>query len=108
MAPNRTFHQGPRVVARLSSSDHPNSDLRALIHGHPFNHAVQVLLPLPDRAETALDSAGSEALAAFNAVVTAVSASQCYAARVDLAALADEDFIKASSVKLALAFYAGG
>ena len=96
------------MIARLSSSDHPNSDLRAMIQRHPFNHAVQVLLPLPDSAETALDSAGSEALAAFNTVVTAVSASQCYAARVDLTALADEDFIKASSAKLASAFYAGG
>ena len=108
MTPNRTVQQGSRVVVRLSSSDHPNSDLRALIHGHPFNHAVLVLLPLPDSAEAALDSAGFEALAAFNAVVTAVSASQCYAARVDLAALGDEDFIKASSAILALASYAGG
>lgn len=107
MKPERTVCQGCRVVVRLSSFDHPNSDLPALIRGHPFNHTVQVLLPLPEAAETALDSACAEAVTAFDAVATAVSASQYYAAHVASAALVEEDFIKARSSELALAFMQG-
>ena len=104
MKSKRSHCQGSRVVVRMSSFDHPNSDLPALVSGHPFNHAVQVLLPLPDTADTALDSARAEALTAFDAAASAVSASQYYAARVDPAALAEEDFIKASLQRASTGF----
>ncbi len=88
--------RGPSLAVRLSSFNHPNGDLCSFVHGHAFNHAVNVLLPLPDRAEPEADAATAAALAAFAAAAEAVSAVQFCAARVDLWALADADFIKVS------------
>eukprot|EP00898_Chlorokybus_atmophyticus_P005156 jgi/Chlat1/5641/Chrsp369S05395 len=38
----------PKVVARASAFDHPNSKLGELVCGHPFNHALELILPVLD------------------------------------------------------------
>ena len=43
--------QGPRVVVRITSFDHPKSGLEQLVHGHHINHAVCVTLPASGAAE---------------------------------------------------------
>jgi hypothetical protein len=86
--------RGPSLAVRLSSFNHPKGNLCSLVHGHAFNHAVNVLLPLPDGGGPEAGAATAAAHAAFAAAAEAVSAVQFCASRVDLWALADEDFIK--------------
>jgi len=88
--------RGPSLAVRLSSFSHPNGDLCSFVHGQAFNHAVNVLLPLPEGGGPEADDATAAAHAAFAAAAEAVSAVQFCAARLDLWALADEDFIKVS------------
>lgn len=51
--------QGARLFWRLSSTQHPKSDLQQTISGHLLNHALQVLLPVTggggDAAELELE-----------------------------------------------------
>jgi hypothetical protein len=38
----------PRLVVELSFLDHPKSDIPGYIHGHPFNNAMELFLPIPE------------------------------------------------------------
>jgi hypothetical protein len=44
MAPRRAG--GPQLRARLSAFDHPCGDVAALLARHPFNNALELLLPV--------------------------------------------------------------
>lgn len=36
----------PRLVVRSSCFDHPKSDIGKYVHSHPFNNAMELLLPV--------------------------------------------------------------
>lgn len=95
MTQRRTLRSGSRLIVRLSSFNHPNDDLLATVYGHPFNHVVQILLPLPGTANDNKSPLTAAALSSFDAAAEEVSSLEFYAARMDLWALAEEDFIKA-------------
>ncbi len=95
MKQKRTLRSGSRLIVRLSSFNHPNDDLLASVYGHPFNHAVQILLPLPCTANANKNPLTAAALSEFDAAAEKVSSLEFYLARMDLWALAEEDFIKA-------------
>lgn len=95
MKQKRTLRCGSRLIVRLSSFNHPNDDLLASVYGHPFNHVVQILLPLPGTANAYKSPLTAAALSEFDAAAEEVSSLEFYVARMDLWALAEEDFIKA-------------
>lgn len=81
-----TAKQGPRLVIRRSHFDHPNCKLSGFIEGHPFNNALQVILP------AAADGFHQGPLA--QAISERISGRAFHLMRCNLAALAEEDFVE--------------
>ena len=86
-----TAKKGARLIVRRSHFEHPNSKLAAFVEGHPYNCAVQLLLP-----ESVSDSAGASATPWGAASPTAerISGRHYSLVRCQLAALADEEFVE--------------
>ena len=71
---------GPRVVARVSSFDHPKSDLPAFVRSHPLNAALCVMAPACEAAGEVLRP-------------TAWDGAQMCLARANLEAVASSSFV---------------
>ena len=84
--PCMTAKQGPKLIVRRSHFDHPKCKLTCFIEGHPFNSALQVILP------GAADDFHQGPLA--HTIAAHISGRAYHLLRCNLAALADEDFVE--------------
>lgn len=84
-----TAKKGARLIVRRSHFEHPNSKLPAFVEGHPFNCALQVILP-QGVSESTGASTGPWGPASPTAERT--SGRHYSLVRCQLAALADEEF----------------
>ena len=79
---------GSRIWVRTSSFDHPVNSVAKLLCKHPYNHKLQILLPLPSDT--------------LQAVSTAVIPGFHYAAEIQVSALLELDFIRANLTNASL------
>lgn len=98
-----TAKKGARLIVRRSHFEHPNSKLAPFVEGHPFNCALQVLLPT-------LSSVDTEATAAqpspASSTAERISDRHYDLLQCQLDNLTDEDFVERHIIAEAACFCA--
>lgn len=77
-----TSKLGSRIWVRTSNFNHPVNSVAKLLCKHPYNHKLQILLPLSSDT--------------VQAISTAVISGYYYATQIQLSALLEFDFIQAN------------
>lgn len=76
--------RGPRLVARISSFDHPKTDLPGFFRSHPLNCAIQICFP----------AGGAAASVACDAMRSNLSDAFYYAIRCNAGLFSDAAFVE--------------
>ena len=86
-----TAKKGARLIVRRSHFEHPNAKLPAFVEGHPYNCALQVLLPSCASGD---HKPSAEHLLLRSRTAERITGRHYSLLRCQLATLADEDFVE--------------